>query len=396
MADAKEIAKVMQEMARKSADEIAQRFAKAQANAALPIEQGGLGLRPDNTPMERAKAMGFDIDNPMFHGTDKEFSSFDMKKSADMGAHFGTADQANGFLINKYSRSPKEGGRILPVFLKSNKDLNIDFDPTIFPNEEMASSGKFFRNNLQRISDEMGIYDMYAAVRGGDEIAHKAINSANAADDAAEKLANKGDLRDFYESPKLKKTWNNTEKYIKQNGYDRINYENEIEGGGGSSAILNPANIRSRFAAFDPFLKNSSDILATAAPVAAGLGILGTGLSSQNALALPTADAQGNPIADVGSIKPVEHPLLDAAANIIDKYAITPIPMFEHPLTGTSNLLRSMGRPRSLAQKYSDYLGSVQDFGGLTDNIVAGTAKVLLKRFDPSSQQIADVLSKAN
>ncbi len=31
----------------------------AQRNAALPIEQGGLGLHPENTALERAKAMGF-------------------------------------------------------------------------------------------------------------------------------------------------------------------------------------------------------------------------------------------------------------------------------------------------------------------------------------------------
>jgi len=32
----------------------------AQQNAAKPVSEGGLGLRPDNTPMERARALGFD------------------------------------------------------------------------------------------------------------------------------------------------------------------------------------------------------------------------------------------------------------------------------------------------------------------------------------------------
>ncbi len=38
----------------------------AQKNAALPISEGGLGLPTNNTAMDRAKAMGFDL--PFFHG----------------------------------------------------------------------------------------------------------------------------------------------------------------------------------------------------------------------------------------------------------------------------------------------------------------------------------------
>jgi hypothetical protein len=39
----------------------------AQRNAALPVEQGGLGLHPQNTPMERAQAMG--MEQTVFRGT---------------------------------------------------------------------------------------------------------------------------------------------------------------------------------------------------------------------------------------------------------------------------------------------------------------------------------------
>ena len=47
----------------------------AQANAAKPVSEGGLGLPPDNTAMDRARAMGFDVKT--YHGTDKEFENFD-------------------------------------------------------------------------------------------------------------------------------------------------------------------------------------------------------------------------------------------------------------------------------------------------------------------------------
>lgn len=39
----------------------------AQANAAKPVSEGGLGLPPDNTAMDRARAMGFDT--PAYRGT---------------------------------------------------------------------------------------------------------------------------------------------------------------------------------------------------------------------------------------------------------------------------------------------------------------------------------------
>ena len=40
----------------------------AQQSAALRVSQGGLGLAPDNTAMDRARAMGFDVDNKLYTG----------------------------------------------------------------------------------------------------------------------------------------------------------------------------------------------------------------------------------------------------------------------------------------------------------------------------------------
>jgi len=64
----------------------------AQKNAALPVKQGGLGLPPDNTPMDRAKAMGFDP-KQVFHGSAKPFESFD---SSLLGSNTGAADATIG------------------------------------------------------------------------------------------------------------------------------------------------------------------------------------------------------------------------------------------------------------------------------------------------------------
>lgn len=49
----------------------------AQKNAALPKSQGGLGLPLNNTPMDRARAMGFDT--PAYHGTRIDFTEFQPK-----------------------------------------------------------------------------------------------------------------------------------------------------------------------------------------------------------------------------------------------------------------------------------------------------------------------------
>jgi hypothetical protein len=56
----------------------------AQQRAALPVEQGGLGLAAGNTPAERAAAMGFD-DKTWYHGTNADIKKFDPKKSAQGG-----------------------------------------------------------------------------------------------------------------------------------------------------------------------------------------------------------------------------------------------------------------------------------------------------------------------
>lgn len=50
--------------------------AEAQRVAALPVEQGGLGLPADNTAMDRARAMGFDVDVELYHGTGADFPAF--------------------------------------------------------------------------------------------------------------------------------------------------------------------------------------------------------------------------------------------------------------------------------------------------------------------------------
>lgn len=93
----------------------------AQQRAALPAEQGGLGLGPANTAVERAKAMGFDKD--VYHGTPKQVQ-FDELRPSQAGSVYATKkpEYANDFSKRKMVIDPMTAddyvGQVLP--LKAN------------------------------------------------------------------------------------------------------------------------------------------------------------------------------------------------------------------------------------------------------------------------------------
>jgi hypothetical protein len=99
-------------------------------------------------------------------------------------------------------------------------------------------------------------------------------------------------------------------------------------------------------------------ISRAAIPAATGLGALYT--PEQNAALADTPSVgeylqYGRP----DSIQPEESPMLEGAADFMQKYDRTPIgPMFE----GTQNYLRNFGRDRGNMQKLYDYLGVAGDF----------------------------------
>ncbi len=77
--------------ARKGMDIAAERaeaLATAQRNAAKPISEGGLGLRPENTPMERAEAMGYEPKREVYHGSLHDIERVNLG-SGDPGAFVG-------------------------------------------------------------------------------------------------------------------------------------------------------------------------------------------------------------------------------------------------------------------------------------------------------------------
>lgn len=210
----------------------------ARINAAKPISKGGLGLPENNTAMDRARALGFDIDKKWFHGTKQDFQDFDPEKniSGGKGSLSFTEDPvfANNHIgageLDEYDkawykarphleREIPEGANILPVYI--NKKT---FD---FANPEHLKIA------AQYMQEKYGI-------------------------------ANKKELDDFM-IPLKNGHWGAIEHdlgkdFFKQYGFDNAK---QFEKDTNNIAVYDPSQIRSINAAFDPLKRNSANLLAS-------------------------------------------------------------------------------------------------------------------------------------
>lgn len=183
----------------------------AQQRAALPVEQHGLGLPADNTPQQRAAAMGFDTD--VYHGTTMDFNKFagrlpiyaaEEPRIADIYANATTRHMSLNRPINA-------GPNIMPLKL-GGKELTIS--------DLGEGGGGWLSDNLAKA---LGI-------------------------------------------PRTRTLINELPNY----GIDRLKVTDMGDLGGVQTQHMIPLgsdNIRSRFAAFDPFRRNAA--LAAALGVAA-------------------------------------------------------------------------------------------------------------------------------
>ena len=122
----------------------------AQQRAALPVEQGGLGLRAGNTAEQRAKAMGFDLET--FHGTDSpSIASLDPKRTKIIEGVFSSTNPASA---STYAFGAADKGR-----------AGIESSPNVMPlllnsaaHQRMLSS--FNKNSIDsfRKSGQSGVY----------------------------------------------------------------------------------------------------------------------------------------------------------------------------------------------------------------------------------------------
>jgi len=195
---------------------------------------------------QRGIDQNYDMDNVLYHATDKNFDAFDVGKGIDgLGIHLGSVDQAEELIRTGQSMSSKRpekfvvGAQVLPVVTKARNPIR------------MPDLNDWDKNKVAAQLRKQGI--QVPAGAGPDEIV----------------------------------------KALQRQGYDSIVYKNTFEGAGGDSFIVfDPSNIRSVNAAFDPE-KSGSNMLLAAAPFAAvsgaGLTLAGEEARNQRTVGKPKA-----------------------------------------------------------------------------------------------------------
>lgn len=97
--------------------------AEAQRVAALPVEQGGLGLPPNNTAIDRAKAMGFDTDRSLYHGTKSDIREFVPSSGGEFGSGVYSASDPNMANMFASFAGGDAGENIIPLLSRANSPL---------------------------------------------------------------------------------------------------------------------------------------------------------------------------------------------------------------------------------------------------------------------------------
>ena len=214
----------------------------AQQRAALPVEQHGLGLPAGNTPQQRADAMGFDSD--VYHGSANVANTtrFDPNKVVDnvqYGGKFYSSTSPD--YANKYTTNSLRGDSagVIPMKMRSGKKFEMDKPVSADDAASiMETLGQFDRAKMIRESGR--------PYRNGSELFYFGLDSS---------LSNvpKGNA-------------------IFRSGFDSIHGDPSLEitgiAGKPHSVVDSADNLRSRFAAFDPFRRNAAiaALMGVAAP----------------------------------------------------------------------------------------------------------------------------------
>jgi hypothetical protein len=243
----------------------------AQRNAALPIEKGGLGLPKDNTAMDRAKAMGFDIDT--LHGSPNPYiEAFDpMLAGGNTGNAFdnnifatSSPESATGYALNwKHYRNTVKTSPEFKAITREENSLLRDI------------------GNLREAGDVEGVANVRARL---EELTQQKTNIYN--DFMAGKLGSEGSSiyplmarsEDFLPYEAEGANWMKANRpaidAAEQAGYSGALIRNVKDNAGANLGTIadvlatsDPSRFRSRFASFDPMRRNETDILAGLLPL---------------------------------------------------------------------------------------------------------------------------------
>jgi hypothetical protein len=243
----------------------------AQRNAALPVEEGGLGLPKDNTPMDRARAMGFDTDT--LHGSPSpNIEAFDPMMA---GGNTGNAFDNNIFATS----SPESAGGYALNWKHYRNTVKTSPEFKAITREENALLSKI--GDLREAGDTKGVADVRTRL---DELTQQKTGIYN--DFMAGKLGSEGSTiyplmarsEDFLPYEAEGANWMRANRpaidAAEQAGYSGALIRNVKDNAGANLGTIadvlatsDPSRFRSRFAAFDPMRKNEPDILAGVLPL---------------------------------------------------------------------------------------------------------------------------------
>jgi hypothetical protein len=254
------------------------KLAIAQANAAMPVERGGLGLPPGNTAQDRAAAMGM---QDFYHGSKQDITD-SFKPGYDDGLGFLTPDPK---FASQWIGKGKHGSRLGDEAARERRevsDITRNIQRETFDNRLTGLQGT--DPEFHRIYDEMtaarkakeraqlggvGEDQLHSAVYPTKFAPQKTFHPEQNMDDMADYFRSKGvspvEQQYFqrgnymtYETPAVV-------EYLKKKGYDSMMLK-ESDDVYTTMAAFHPERIRSRFAAFDPLRRNEPDMLGNIDP----------------------------------------------------------------------------------------------------------------------------------
>ena len=195
------------------------------------------GEDPGQTRFSRGESSGkrdfvrdSKVKGVVYHATSNSFDAFDTSKS-DLGAHFGTLDQANKIARDRIAGRPGESGpNIMPVHLRITNPLRL------------KDEGSF---HAWSIADQLALKGIISKEQAG---RFKSDGwRANTQNNAAARDA------------------------IRNAGYDSVVYKNTQEGRGDSYIALDPSQVKSATGNRGTFDPNSPDIRYSSGESAPGL-----------------------------------------------------------------------------------------------------------------------------
>jgi hypothetical protein len=241
-------------------------LAAAQRNAAKPISEGGLGLAANNTPMDRAKAMGFE--SPVYHGTNADIT---LMNTAGKGKTSGSgAFVTDNPLVAETYFSGSGGGNVMPMLMKKENLMEVNargrnwadistntLSPKVAGKRYPLEKLELDRNSATT-TDELGAIANNLRLKGVDVKNVKDLGPNTHNFRAKEYLQEKYGIYPNDE-------WSNVsgKQFTEARDYVKKLYDKQKSN---ITAIQDPSMIRSRFAAFDPARRNEADLLGAADP----------------------------------------------------------------------------------------------------------------------------------